>query len=236
MPSASEPASEPAANETLQSLPAQLIRRYKRLFSFYDRDGDGLHTLNGDFEPVAARIAARWRGRPTPFPQVLQLLLDTYRHENERRDHNHDGQVSLKEFVTSHRRVFAAFRADPASARAFIARSAGGFFDLLDLDGDGRLDLDDLSAFAAAYGHPTDGIAANLAAMLTGLGLTGLPPDQLPRQAFLTLVEQYWFDPSPQVPGRLLFDGLNLPEPEPLPEPQLDAQESTDRRDEPSDG
>lgn len=208
MPSASEPAPEPAANETPQSLPAQLIRRYKRLFSFYDRDGDGVHSLSGDFEPVAARIAARWRGRPTPFPQLLRLLLDTYRHENERRDGNHDGQVNLKEFVASHGRVFAAFLADAASARGFIARSAGGFFDLLDLDGDGLLDLDDLAAFAAAYGHPTDGIAVNLAAMLTGLGLTDLPPDQLPRHAFLTLVEQYWFDPSPEAPGLHLFDGV----------------------------
>jgi Ca2+-binding EF-hand superfamily protein len=189
------------------SLPAELMRRYRRLFRFYDRDGDGRHTLEGDFEPVAARIARRWQGRPSRFPDLLGLLLDTYRHENERRDQNHDGTVDQEEFVASHGRVFAAFQADPQAAREFMARSAGGFFDVLDLDGDGQLDLDDLAAFAAAYGHTTAGIAANLDRMLAGLGL---PPGRLPREAFLTLVEQYWFDPSPQAPGRHLFDGVGL--------------------------
>jgi hypothetical protein len=32
----------------------------------------------------------------------------------------------------------------------------------------------------------------------------------LPRQAFLLLVEQFWFDPSPTTPGRRLFDGVPL--------------------------
>lgn len=190
------------------TLPGQLIQRYLRLFAFYDRDGDGRHTLSGDFEPVAARIAARWQGRSTPFPNLLQLLLDTYQHENERRDRDHDGQVNQEEFVASHIRVFVAFMADPNGARRFIARSAGGFFDVLDLDGDGVLDLDDLAAFAAAYGHPTDGIPANVNSMLAALGLR---PGRLPREAFLTLVEQYWFDPSQEAPGRHLFDGVGLP-------------------------
>lgn len=189
------------------SLPAELIRRYRRLFGFYDRDGDGRHTLEGDFEPVAVRIARRWQGRPERFPDLLRLLLDTYRHENARRDLNHDGMVDREEFLASHGQVFAAFQADPQAARQFMARSAGGFFDVLDCDGDGQLELDDLAAFAAAYGHPTTGIAANLDRMLAGLGL---PPGPLPRQAFLTLVEQYWFDPSMEAPGRLLFDGVDL--------------------------
>ncbi len=90
------------------SLPAELMQRYRRLFSFYDRDGDG------------------------------------------RRDRNHDGTVDGEECLASHGRVFAAFQADLQAAREFMARSAGGFFDVLDLDGDGQLDLDDLAAFAAA--------------------------------------------------------------------------------------
>ncbi len=42
------------------------------------------------------------------------------------------------------------------------------------------------------------------------LAALGLPHGRLPRQAFLTLVEQYWFDPSPEAPGRHLFDGVDL--------------------------
>lgn len=189
------------------AVPQVLIDRYRRLFRFYDRDGDGLHTLERDFTPVARSIHARWQGRIPPFADLLQLLLSTYQHEHSRRDHDGNGTVERDEFVASHLSVVAAYQANREAARTFIEHAAGGFFDVLDLDRDGALELADLEAFAAAYGHPVEGITANLNAMLTELGL---PPDRLPRQAFLTLVEQYWFDPSPAVPGRLLFGGLPL--------------------------
>ncbi|MCP9792165.1 EF-hand domain-containing protein [Vulcanococcus limneticus Candia 3F8] len=188
-------------------VPQVLIDRYRRLFRFYDRDGDGVHSLAQDFAPVARSIDARWQGRRPPFANLLQLLLDTYAHEQQRRDSDGNGVVTLREFVDSHQRVLAAYQANPEQARVFIERAAGGFFDVLDLDGDGVLELADLQAFAAAYGHPVEGIAANLAAML---GELGLPPERLPRAVFLTLLEQYWFDPSPTAPGRLLFGGLPL--------------------------
>lgn len=154
-------------------LPQALAARYRHLFRFYDRDGDGVHTLAGDFRPVAERINARWADRPTPVPNLLQLLLDTYAHENSRRDSDSNGSVELQEFVDSHGRVFVAFLASPGPARAFVNRAAGGFFDLLDLDldGDSALVLADLQAFAAVYDHPVDGIADNLDAMLAELGL-----------------------------------------------------------------
>jgi hypothetical protein len=188
-------------------IPAALRARYQQLFHFYDRDGDDQLTLEGDFAPVARSLDARWGDRPTPFPHLLQLLLSTYAAENSRRDQDHSGSVDQEEFVNSHARVIAAFGANPEQARQFIERSAGGFFDVLDLDGDGVLLPTDLAAFASAYGHPVEGIAANLDGMLEELGL---PPGQLPRQAFLTLVEQFWFDPSATTPGRRLFDGVSL--------------------------
>ena len=78
---------------------------------------------------------------------------------------------------------------------------------LLDLDAvHRRLQLADLEAYALAYAKPTAGIAANLRRMLDGLNLPlEQPRDQLPRDVFLTLVAQYWFDPSPDAPGRWLF-------------------------------
>ncbi len=151
-----------------------------------------------------------------PFPNVLELLISTYQHETERRDLNHDGVVNEQEFVESHAQVVSAFARLPEQARAFIAKAAGGFFDCLDLDGDGVLELADLAAYAAAYGKPTAGIQANLARMLAAFQL---PPDHLPKAVFLELVTQYWFDPSPDVPGRWLFDlDFGLP---PSPDPRL---------------
>lgn len=193
-------------NESTTPLPPTLLERYRRLFRFYDRQGDGELSLESDFRPAAAGLAARWLGRTAPFPDLFGLLMATYRHEQERRDTDGSGAVDEQEFVTSHEPVLAAFQRAPDQARAFIERAAGGFFDVLDLDGDGCLQLADLEAYAAAYAKPTVGIAANLQRMLDGLQLpVEQPRDQLPRELFLTLVTQYWFDPSPDVPGRWLF-------------------------------
>jgi len=180
----------------------ELQRRYPRLFRFYDLDRDGLLSLAADFRPVAEALAARWRNRATPFPNLLQVFIAVYQHETERRDLNNNGVVEEQEFVDSHATVVSAFAARRPQAEAFITQAAGGFFDCLDLDQDGVLQLEDLQAYATAYGKPTAGIAANLARMLAYFEL---PPDRLPRAVFLTLVMQYWFDSSPDVPGGWLF-------------------------------
>jgi hypothetical protein len=180
----------------------ELQRRYRRLFHFYDLQGDGRLSMERGLRQVAEAIAGRWQGRTAPFPNILQLLIDTYQHETVRRDLNTDGEVDEQDFVDSHASAVAAYASRREQAEAFIAKAAGGFFDCLDLDRDGVLELADLEAYASAYGKPTSGIRANLARMLAAFEL---PPDRLPRQVFLNLVAQYWFDPSPTVPGRWLF-------------------------------
>jgi hypothetical protein len=180
----------------------ELQRRYRRLFRFYDVQGDGVLSLESDFQPVAIALAARWGKGPTPFPNLLDVLIGTYRHETERRDLDGNGEVDQQEFVDSHGPVIAAFQTMREKADTFVALAAGGFFDCLDLNEDGVLELADLEAYAAAYGKETSCIQANLARMLRAFNL---PPDRLPRDIFLVLVKQYWFDPSPDVPGRWLF-------------------------------
>jgi hypothetical protein len=64
------------------------------------------------------------------------------------------------------------------------------------------LEVADLKAYAAACRKTTGEFLASTARILAAFGL---PPDRLPRDVFLTLVTQYWFDPSPDVPGRWLF-------------------------------
>ena len=180
----------------------ELQRRYRQLFRFYDVQSDGALSVESDFQQVAETLAARWQNCPTSFPNVLAVLMGNYEHESARRDLNNNGVVDEQEFVESHAPVVRAFAGMREQAEAFIARAAGGFFDCLDLDCDGVLEVTDLEAYAAAYRKPTAGIRANLARMLAAFEL---PPDRLPREVFLTLVQQYWFDPSPDVPGRWLF-------------------------------
>lgn len=113
-----------------------LIRRYQQLFRFYDVQGDGRLSVEKDHRQAAEAIAARWQGRRTPFPRLLELLLSTYQYETERRDFDHSGDVDEQEFIKSHEPVIAAFEAMRQQAEAFIDRSAGGFaihwFDLVE--------------------------------------------------------------------------------------------------------
>jgi hypothetical protein len=179
-----------------------LEERYRLLFRFYDIDGTGRLSMDSCFRPVAETLAARWYGRKTPFPDIRKLLIDTYQRELERRDLDQNGVIHEQEFLDSHAPIIFAFLKNRRLAEIFIERAAGGFFDCLDLDGDGILQLADIEAYASAYGKPTGGIRKNLARMLEDFNL---PPDRLPRDVFLILVQQYWFDASPNVPGRRLF-------------------------------
>jgi hypothetical protein len=180
----------------------ELQRRYRRLFRFYDVDGDGRLCFDNDGRGVAEAIARRWAASGRCFPDLLPMLLGYYQHESQRRDLNKSGSVDEQEFVDSHAPALVAFADMPSKAIAFCERAAGVFFDALDLDGDGFLECQDLQAYARACGKPVEGIGDNLARMLADFDL---PPDRLPRSVFLTLVRQYWFDPSPDVPGRWLF-------------------------------
>ena len=180
----------------------ELKRRYQRLFRFYDKTGDGRLVFADDLAPVAAAIDARWGQNKRPIPNLLKLLYATYQKENSRRDLNHDGVVEPDEFVEAHEPVVQSFQSVPDKARAFIRQAAGGFFSCLDLDQDGWLVPDDLAAYAEAYGHSSDWVETNLNAMLQMLDK---PLGRIDMETFLLLIEQYWFDPSPDVPGARLF-------------------------------
>lgn len=181
---------------------AELKRRYLQLFRFYDIDADGRLRFDSDGRGVAEAIAARWPASGGDVPDLLPQLLGYSRHEMERRDLDRDGSVDAQEFVDSHAPMLSAYAELPEQAIAFCDRAAGAFFDALDLDRDGVLNLEDLQAYARACRKPVAGIQENLARMLAAFAL---PPDRLTRDVFLTLVRQFWFDPSPDVPGRWLF-------------------------------
>ena len=72
----------------------ELQRRYRRLFWFYDRQGEGVINMEGDFRQAAETLAARWQNFRAPFHNILELLIATYQHETERRDLNQDGVVN----------------------------------------------------------------------------------------------------------------------------------------------
>ncbi len=121
------------------------------MFLFYDVIGEVKISMEFDFRPVAKILAARWQNLTTPFANMLDLLIATYQHETDRRDLNHDAMVDELELVQSHTPIISAFNILRDQAEGFVALAAGGFFDCLDLNRDGVLELADLEPYASSY-------------------------------------------------------------------------------------
>lgn len=184
-------------------LPESLAQRFQRLFRFMDRNGDGLLDYEADLLVVAQRFAERKFAPGTPgYENLLQLLAQTYTWENSRRDLNHDGHVTLEEFVTSHAGVVQMMASHPEESIAFIARAAGGFFDILDTDNDGFLTVTDVQDYAEAYGKGGAWVSENFQQLIAG---TETASQGMAKAQFLELVRQYWFEPDNTWPGAYLF-------------------------------
>lgn len=192
-------------------LPESLSKRLLRLFQFMDRNGDGVVEYEADLVEVAQRIAQRkFPATTSDYQELFDLLTRTYDWENSRRDLNRDGKVTPEEFLEGHRRLAKLMAAFPAEGVAFIAKSAGGFFDILDLDGDGYLVLADVQAYADAYCKGGDWVATNFTHLLAsgvaaGAATPEAPAEGMSKAQFLELVRQFWFEPEDNLPGSQLF-------------------------------
>lgn len=192
-------------------LPENLSKRLLRLFRFMDRNGDGIVEYEADLLEVAKIIARRKYPEATPeYEHLFALLARTYKGENARRDLNWDGKVTPDEFLAGHQKLAQLMTAFPAQGVAFIAQAAGGFFDVLDLDGDGYLSLTDAQDYADAYCKGGDWVGANFTRLLASDVTNDLTSPPLPAQGmskaqFLELVRQFWFEPDENLPGSCLF-------------------------------
>ena len=82
---------------------------------------------------------------------MLDFLIAPYQHETDSGDLNHDAMVDEQDFVQSHTPIISAFNILRDQAEAFVALAADGFFDCLDLNRDGVLELADLEPYASSY-------------------------------------------------------------------------------------
>ncbi len=185
------------------TLPESLRQRFQRLFRFMDRNQDGRLDYQADLLVVAKMFAGRKYAEGTPeYEALFQLLAQTYAWENSRRDLNHDGHVTPEEFVESHAGVVQMMVTNPEAGLAFIAKAAGGFFDILDTDGDGFLSVTDVEDYAAAYGKSGAWVATNFQQLIAS---STTAAQGMAKAEFLELVRQYWFDPDDTQAGAKLF-------------------------------
>lgn len=191
-------------------LPITLTKRLLRLFRFMDQNRDGVIEYEADLLAIAQKIAQRKFPTGTPdYQDLFELLAKTYSWENTRRDLNKDGKVTPDEFLEGHQKLAKQMAASPRQGIEFIAKAAGGFFDILDLDGDGYLSLSDVQDYANAYGKGGDWVEANFRALIAS-NLPENTPEEviqrgMPKAQFLELVRQFWFEPDDSLPGSRLF-------------------------------
>jgi Ca2+-binding EF-hand superfamily protein len=154
-----------------------LFQRFQRLFQFLDRNNDGFVEYKTDLLPVAEQLASRkFKEGTAEYLALFKLLSETYQWENSRRDRNHDGKVTMEEFVPGHEHIVEQMAANPDAGLDFIAKAAGGFFDVLDLDGDGYLSLMDVQAYAHAYGKEGEWVAENFNQLINHQAEQDPPP------------------------------------------------------------
>ncbi|WP_239651668.1 EF-hand domain-containing protein [Neosynechococcus sphagnicola] len=171
-----------------------------------DRNSDGVVEYETDLLEVAKLIAQRKFPEATPdYQELFDLLARTYNWENTRRDLDHDGKVTPNEFIQGHEQLAKQMAAHPSEGIAFIAKAAGGFFDILDLDGDGYLSLADVQDYADAYCKGGDWVAANFTQLLDSAAAGDASTLGMSKALFLELVRQFWFESDQTLPGSHLF-------------------------------
>lgn len=109
---------------------------------------------------------------------------------------------SILMFVQGHTAVVALMSSHPQAGIAFTEQTTGGFFDILDSDGDGYLTALDVQNDAEACGKGAPWVVTNFQHLLGNSETAGLG---MSKAEFLELVRQYWFEPDDSLPGAYLF-------------------------------
>ncbi|WCD83708.1 hypothetical protein KPP03845_100027 [Streptomyces xanthophaeus] len=176
---------------------ALLDRKYGQWFRGADVDGDGFITQR-DVRMMSERYIA---ARPTtPAPETARLLTEGmdafWTNVIAPMDQDGDGKVDLREMTEGFRTVLT----DPALYPEQIEPVTNCFFDLVDLNTDGKIDQAEFQQmFDAVAGVPGEDCAAVFAALdRDGSGA-------LDRTEFHQALTEFFYGNDPNAPANHLF-------------------------------
>ncbi|MEV7279890.1 EF-hand domain-containing protein [Streptomyces sp. NPDC093111] len=175
--------------------------KYAQWFRGADVDGDGFITQH-DVRMMSERyIAARGTPPDSAAARLLTEGMDEFwRNVIAPMDQDGDGKVDLREMTEGFRRALT----DPALYPHQVEPVTDRFFDLVDLDGDGRIDQAEFRLmFDAVAGVPDENCAAVFAALdRDGSGA-------LDRAEFHQAVTEFFYGNDPHAPANHLFGRLS---------------------------
>ncbi|MEW1840071.1 EF-hand domain-containing protein [Nonomuraea angiospora] len=171
-------------------------RKYRQWFKGTDIDGDGVISWK-DVRLMGERyIAARGASQSATAARLNQELNAFWTHVIAPMDQDGDGQVDLREMTEGFRRALT----DPGLYPQQIQLVADCYFDLIDLDGDDKIDQEEFQQIF--------GLAGNLpfehcATVFTALDLDG--SGTLDRREFHQALAEFFYGSDPDAPANDLF-------------------------------
>ncbi|MFI7107402.1 EF-hand domain-containing protein [Nonomuraea sp. NPDC050227] len=171
--------------------------KYGQWFRGADVDGDGFITQR-DVRMMSERyIAVRGAAPDSETARLLTERMDAFwTHVIAPMDHDGDGKVDLREMTEGFRQALT----DRALYPAQIEPVTNCFFDLADLNGDGRIDQAEFQQmFDSVGGVPGEDCAEVFAALdRDGSGV-------LDRAEFHQAVTEFFYGDDPDAPANHLF-------------------------------
>ncbi|MBM7814408.1 EF-hand domain-containing protein [Saccharothrix algeriensis] len=171
--------------------------KYRQWFRGADGDGDGVITLQ-DVRLMGERyIAARAAAPESETARRLTEGLDAFwATVIEPMDRDGDGKVDLREMTEGFRRALA----DPALYPQQVGPVADCYFDLVDLDGDDRIDR---AEFREIFGLAGNVSSEDCAAVFDALDVDG--SGGLNRAEFHRALAEFFYGEDPEAPAAHLF-------------------------------
>lgn len=187
---------EPTATGAHIGMSALQDRKYRQWFRGADVDGDGIITRQDVLLMSERYIAARGASQSATAARLNQELDAFWTHVIAPMDQDGDGKVDLREMTEGFRRALT----DPALYPQQIQLVADCYFDLIDLDGNDKIDQEEFQQIF--------GLAGNLpfehcAAVFTALDLDG--SGTLDRTEFHQALAEYFYGNDPDAPANHLF-------------------------------
>ncbi len=177
-------------------------RKLIHMFELLDVDGNGLLEY-ADFEAVVEGLAEE-RGLELNSPGYRRLLGRSRRIWKGlfQCDIDGDGHITLPEWLGYHiKAIIEDERAgiSPAGLTTAIDSIARYFFELMDMDGDGRVKKPDYAKFCEAHGIPKQEVAESFRELdRDGNGVLSM--DEV-----LVLVREFYVSDDPTAPGNWFF-------------------------------
>jgi Ca2+-binding EF-hand superfamily protein len=174
-------------------------KKLTKHFQFQDLDQDGF-VEKADWEQCARNLAEirDWKPESPEYNNILTKHVQIWTNFWKPADGDDDGKVSLKEYLelADGQRKKSFFSLD------LIADLFGAIFEIIDLDGDGKITVHDYKQYFKAWG--LDEALAEQA--FPRLDLSG--DGRLSRSIFIQFGSNFFMADEPNVPGNWLFGPL----------------------------